>query len=86
MARTPTGFEVYKSPEFKALCERFGIRWELPTKSITLTLTEFSFEVTQTYVGSDGEEVTIGKEGSKESLLIDTPLGRALRGGQECPP
>ncbi len=44
-----SGYEVYHSPEFKALCDRFGIAFELPTKVITITLTIDEATVSQTY-------------------------------------
>lgn len=44
-----TGYEVYNSPEFKALCERFGIVHDLRCLEITLKLTEDEFIVTQSY-------------------------------------
>lgn len=45
-----SGYEVYRSDEFKALCKRFGIRWEHLTINITLTLTVDLFTVTSSYL------------------------------------
>lgn len=44
-----SGWEVYNSPEFKALCKRFGIAVELPTHTLVLTLTEEELIVDQRY-------------------------------------
>lgn len=50
--RHVSGYEVYSSPEFRALCDRFGIAFDLRTVDITLKLTEDHFTVTQTYRAS----------------------------------
>ncbi len=48
---------VYKSPEFKAFCERYGIAWEKPTTKITIILdcakNDF-MRVQHEYIGRDG--------------------------------
>ncbi len=44
-----SGYEVYNSPEFKALCDRFGIMFDLPTKVIIITLTIDEAIISQTY-------------------------------------
>ncbi len=36
--RVPTGYEVYRWPEFVALAKRLGIPLGLPTTSLTITL------------------------------------------------
>lgn len=50
-----SGLDVYHSKEFKALCERFGIAWGLPTKTITLTLNVDELIVNHCYPGRVGE-------------------------------
>lgn len=60
-----SGYEVYRSPEFKAFCKRFGVAWGLKTKALTIRLTEDLMTVTQEYVG---EEARPGQR----SPFIDT--------------
>lgn len=33
-----TGYEMYRWPEFKALCARLGIAWDLPTGDMVITI------------------------------------------------
>lgn len=46
-----SGYEVYNSPEFVAFCDKFGIAHSLPTRSITITITEENLIVDQSYIG-----------------------------------
>lgn len=48
-----SGYKVYHSAEFRALCERFGIPYGLPTKEITIILTEDEMMVTHKYPGRE---------------------------------
>lgn len=42
--------ELYKMPEFKALCDRLGIPWEFATTGITIKIGDYELvEVTHTY-------------------------------------
>lgn len=41
--------EVYKWPEFRALCERLGVPWELATKSISIEMSDSEAEVLITH-------------------------------------
>lgn len=52
--------EVYKLPEYKALCERLGIPWELATTGITIKLGAHDelVEVTQTFRVIDTKKKT----------------------------
>lgn len=47
-----SGFELYGSPEFQALCKRFGIAYGLLTRKMTIEITEDDVVVTQSY-GAD---------------------------------
>ena len=67
-----SGFEVYRSPEFQALCERFGIAWGLPTKSLTITLTEDEMVVVQTYPGTAEPEKKANKPIDTTTLQNET--------------
>ena len=59
-----TGFEVYRSPEFKAFCKRFGIAWGLPTKHMVITIEEDCMRVDQEYLA--------GEHGGSPPGVIDT--------------
>lgn len=51
MANVVQGIDVYQSDEFKALCKRFGIQWELYTKDIIIQLPVYgAMLITQSYV------------------------------------
>lgn len=46
------GHDLYKLPEFKALCERIGIAWGLPTNGLVIEIPEdldALVKITQTY-------------------------------------
>jgi hypothetical protein len=48
------GDAVYHWPEFRALCARLGVAWELPTETLTLCLRRGgTVHVSQTYLGRD---------------------------------
>jgi hypothetical protein len=44
-----SGYEVYQSDEFQALCRKFGIVYDIATMDITIHLKMDEFFVTQTY-------------------------------------
>lgn len=45
-----TSHEVYRSDEFKAFCQRFGIAWELGTTELVIYIpNEGTLEVLQNY-------------------------------------
>lgn len=74
-----SGYEVYHSPEFKALCKRFGIALGLPTRSITITLTEDEFLVEQKYLGR-GEVVKEEKAtGTVETTTMANKVWRTYQ-------
>lgn len=62
-----SGYEVYRSPEFQALCRRFGVVLGLRTKEITLKLTEDEFLVTQTYLTEEQENPAVKAQKSREA-------------------
>lgn len=48
------GHEVFRWPEFKALCERLGVEYALPSSSITIRVAIGECPVvTQEYLGKD---------------------------------
>ena len=56
-----TGYEVYQWPEFEAFCERAGIAWDLPTKTLKIEMSEGEIlAVTQTYMGQDRQAARNG--------------------------
>lgn len=68
-----TSFDVYKSPEFRTFCERFGIAWELGTVDLTIELPcKGLMTVTQKYYATDGSERP-GDEYKKKSNDMPEP-------------
>jgi hypothetical protein len=52
----PDGYEVYHWPEFRALGERLGLVWGLPTRQVTLHLAYGKpASISQSYFGRDLE-------------------------------
>ena len=50
----PTGFEVYKWPEFKAFCKRLGIEWEAPTIDLCIYIPlDGLVKITTEYLGDE---------------------------------
>ena len=47
-----SGFQLYSTPEFKALCQLIGIAWELQTIDLTIHMTMDKIVVTQSYLPS----------------------------------
>lgn len=46
--------EVYRSPEFRAFCERFGIAWSLLTRDMVIRLPDEGLMIVeQTYLATD---------------------------------
>ena len=53
------GYEVFRWPEFKALCERLGVEYSLPSSSITIRVAIGEPPIiTQDYHGKDFNEPT----------------------------
>lgn len=47
-----TGWDLYRSPEFRALCDLLGVWWEGPTRTLTIRIDEDKVTITQEYLGS----------------------------------
>lgn len=70
-----TGYELFRLPEFIALCERLGIDWKLPTRHLTIEVPvypEDAVKITQTYL-------TGGHEAYEKSRSIDTTSSNNTR-------
>jgi len=58
-----TGYELYWTPEFLAVCKLLGIPWDLKTIDMTIELTEDRVIVVQKY--------ECGKIDADEPSLVD---------------
>lgn len=80
---------VYRSPEFRALCEKFGIAWGLRTHTLVLRLPRDGvMTVEQEYQATTSRDTTNqhnetwrtyapGSDAPDEVLLVPAPAGPA---------